>query len=235
MLTCHNLCLGYHKQGVLNHLNGNVAKGDLLALIGPNGAGKSTLLKTIMGLLPPISGESRFNLDRRNIAYLPQQSDLELGFPISVYELVAMGLWSKIGPFRRLTAAFRRQVLAAMEQLGIVHLKDKPIGSLSGGQKQRMLFARLMLQDSEFILLDEPFNNIDTTTTQLLLQLMQGWQQQGKTQIAVVHDLHLVQQYFSKTWLLSSSVCHLGNTQEVLNGPELQQAYLGLTTLKQAG
>ena len=160
----------------MHHITGEVARGDLLALVGPNGAGKSTLLKGIIGQLKPLAGSlSLDGLKRSDIAYLPQQIDIDRSFPITVFDAVAMGLWRDIGAWRGLDRERSLAVLEALHTLGLQDLGERSVGALSGGQFQRVLFARLLLQDAAIILLDEPFRAVDTKTVEDLLRLIGRW------------------------------------------------------------
>ena len=142
------------------------SSGELLAIVGPNGAGKSTLLKGIMGELKPLGGSlSLDGLTKSDIAYLPQQIEIDRSFPISVFDCVAMGLWRKIGAWRGLDAEREAEIVRALATVGLQDLGHRPVGALSGGQFQRVLFARLLLQDASLILLDEPFRAVDTKTS----------------------------------------------------------------------
>ncbi len=136
-------------------------------MVGPNGAGKSTLFKGIVGALKPLSGAiDRDGLDPHEIAYLPQTAEIDRTFPITVYDMVAMGLWRQAGPLRRHRHDEQRdRIEQALAAVGLTGFENRAIGTLSGGQMQRMLFARLLLQDARVIVLDEPFNAIDAKTS----------------------------------------------------------------------
>ena len=166
MLRFDNLTLGYDRHPAVHHLEAHIQPGSLTAVVGPNGAGKSTLLKGITGVLSPLDGKVTFGeLTRNDIAYLPQQSDIDRTFPMSVTDLVAMGLWREIGAFGSLGRRRKARVKEAIEAVGLSGLENRAIGALSGGQLQRALFARLLLQDAKLVLLDEPFSAIDGRTT----------------------------------------------------------------------
>ena len=161
-LAFEELTLGYDRHPAVHQLDGEVADGSLTAIVGPNGAGKSTLLKGVTGVLRPLAGQVRFGTcTRSDIAYLPQQSDIDRSFPITVVDLVAMGLWSEIGGLFGLRAAHRARIDDAISAVGLTGFESRIIGSLSGGQFQRALFARLLLQNAQLVLLDEPFTAID--------------------------------------------------------------------------
>ena len=224
-ITFRDLTLGYDRHPAVHHVTGDVAQGDLLALVGPNGAGKSTLLKGIIGELKPLSGSiERDGLTKSDIAYLPQQIDIDRSFPISVFDCVAMGLWRKIGIWRGLDATAKRKVADALTALGILDLANRPIGALSGGQFQRVLFARLLLQDSRLILLDEPFRAVDAKTVADLIRLIERWHEEGRTVIAALHDITQVKAHFPKTLLVAREAVAFGDTRKVLTPKNLAKA-----------
>ncbi len=224
MLRFDNLTLGYDRHPAVHHLNLDIPAGQLLAIVGPNGAGKSTLLKGIMGKLKPLQGQLQLNVAREQIAYLPQQSRIDRQFPISVTELVGMGLWRELGSFGRLTKGHRHRIEHALEAVGMQGFAARPIASLSGGQLQRTLFARLYLQNAQLILLDEPFNAIDSRTCQDLLQLLQHWHQQGRTILAVLHDNEQVRHHFPHSLLLARQLVAYGQTADVITQENWQRA-----------
>jgi len=216
-LTFQNLTLGYDRHPVVHHLDAKIAEGSLTTIVGPNGAGKSTLLKGVIGTLAPLEGRIALGgLGRDDIAYLPQQSDIDRSFPISVLDLVAMGLWREMGPFGRLRPRYRGRVAAAISAVGLTGFEDRAIGSLSGGQMQRVLFARLLLQDARLVLLDEPFTAIDARTMADLLGVVRRWHGEGRTVVAVLHDFETVRGHFPETLMLARELVAHGPTAEVL-------------------
>jgi zinc/manganese transport system ATP-binding protein len=224
-ISFHDLTLGYDRHPAVHHITGEVHRGDLLALVGPNGAGKSTLLKAIVGQLKPLSGSLTLDgLKRSDIAYLPQQIDIDRSFPITVFDAVAMGLWRQIGTWRGLDRRLNLAVLEAFATLGLQDLGDRSVGALSGGQFQRVLFARLLLQDAAIILLDEPFRAVDTKTVDDLLRLIHRWHGEGRTVIAALHDLDQVREHFPKTLLLAREVVAWGPTKQVLTAKNLAKS-----------
>jgi zinc/manganese transport system ATP-binding protein len=224
-ISFHDLTLGYDRHPAVHHITGEVDRGDLLALVGPNGAGKSTLLKGIIGQLKPLSGSLTLDgLKRSDIAYLPQQIDIDRSFPITVFDAVAMGLWHQIGTWRGLDRGLNLAVLEALATLGLQDLASRSVGALSGGQFQRVLFARLLLQDAAIILLDEPFRAVDTKTVDDLLRLIRRWHGEGRTVIAALHDLDQVRQHFPKTLLLAREVVAWGPTKQVLTAKNLAKS-----------
>jgi len=224
-VSFHNLTLGYDRHPAVHHINGEVARGDLLALVGPNGAGKSTLLKGMVGQLKPLSGSlSLDGLRRTDIAYLPQQIDIDRTFPITVFDAVAMGLWHDIGAWRGLDRSRSLGVRGALHTLGLQDLGERSVGALSGGQFQRVLFARLLLQDAAIILLDEPFRAVDTKTVEDLLRLIDRWHREGRTVVAALHDLDQVRAHFPNTLLLAREVVAWGPTRQVLTQKNLAKS-----------
>ena len=216
-ISLNNLTLGYDRHPAVHHVTGEVKEGELLALVGPNGAGKSTLLKGIMGELAPLDGSIDLHgLDRHEIAYLPQQIDIDRSFPVTVFDCVSMGLWREIGIWRGIDAQPKRAVAGALATLGLLDFADRVIGSLSGGQFQRVLFARLLLQDARLILLDEPFRAVDTKTIADLIVLIERWHEEGRTVIAALHDIEQVRTHFPQTLLIAREVVAWGPTQSVL-------------------
>jgi zinc/manganese transport system ATP-binding protein len=226
-MTAHvrfsDLTLGYDRHPAVHHLNGTVEEGALLAVVGPNGAGKSTLLKGIVGALPPLSGRLELgNLAAHDIAYLPQIAEIDRTFPISVYDMVATGLWKRAGVLGGLSA--HGAVEQAISTVGLTGFEQRPIGTLSGGQMQRMLFARVLLQDARMIVLDEPFNAIDVKTVGDLLTLVRRWHDEERTVMAALHDIALVEQHFPQTLLLAREPVAWGDTAQVLNAANLKKA-----------
>ena len=221
-----NLTVSYRRHPAVHHICGEFAPGSMWAVFGPNGAGKSTLLKAIMGLLKTSTGSVQWQgLARRDIAYLPQQSDIDRSQPISVYELAAMGLWYEIGFFGGTKPAQRERVHAALERVGMADFARRSIGQLSNGQFQRVLFARMLVQDAKFLLLDEPFNAVDARTTYELLEVLrQCHQNEGRAVIAVLHDYEQVRAYFPHTFLIAREKIASGATADVLTEGYLKQS-----------
>ena len=217
-----DLTLGYDRHPAVHHINGEVRRGELLAIVGPNGAGKSTLLKGIMGELSPLSGTLKLDgLTKSDIAYLPQQIEIDRSFPISVFDCVAMGLWRKIGALRGLDGEREAEVARALATVGLQDLGHRPVGALSGGQFQRVLFARLLLQDASLILLDEPFRAVDTKTIADLVALILHWHEEGRTVLAALHDMEQVRAHFPTTLLVAREIVAWGETRKVLTPANL--------------
>lgn len=196
MITLDNLQAGYRRQAVTPVINGQFAAGSMTALVGANGSGKSTLLKTLAGLLPPVAGRFQLLLPPTAIGWLPQQSEIERQFPITVFDLVAMGCWQRSGWFAGIGRQLRQEIMQNLQRVKMADFADAQPGMLSGGQLQRVLFARLLMQQASLLLLDEPFTGIDSQTIELLLDLLVARHRQGCTLIVVLHDLNMVDSWF---------------------------------------
>jgi zinc/manganese transport system ATP-binding protein len=224
-LRFSNLTLGYERHPAVHHLDGEVAKGSLLAVVGPNGAGKSTLFKGIVGTLRPLTGRiERNGLTVRDIAYLPQIADIDRTFPINVYDMVAMGLWRRAGVFGGIGRNERDHVETAITAVGLTGFEDRPIATLSGGQMQRTLFARLLLQNADLIVLDEPFNAVDAKTAADLIALIERWHHEERTVLAALHDLDLVKRRFPEALLLARAPVAWGKTPDVITPENMLRA-----------
>jgi zinc/manganese transport system ATP-binding protein len=152
-LTFSDLTLGYNSHPAIHHLDGTIRQGSLTAVVGANGSGKSTLMKGIVGVLKPMAGMV-VRAPGVRAAYLPQQSELDRSFPARVVDLVSLGLWPRRGLLGRYTREDRDSVSQALMAVGLGGFEKRPIDTLSGGQLQRTLFARVLLQDADLILLD---------------------------------------------------------------------------------
>jgi zinc/manganese transport system ATP-binding protein len=223
-LRFRDLTLGYDRHPAVHHLTGAVEEGVMLAVVGPNGAGKSTLFKGILGLLAPLSGAIDRGLGIRDIAYLPQMAEIDRSFPINVYDLVAMGAWRRIGAFGAIRKIERDRIHGAIATVGLTGFERRPIAGLSGGQMQRVLFARLLLQDSRLIVLDEPFNAIDDRTVSDLIVLVRRWHGEHRTVLAALHDMNLVRRHFPQTLLMAREPIAWGETGLVLTPENLIKA-----------
>ncbi|MBV6272606.1 ABC transporter ATP-binding protein [Alcaligenaceae bacterium CGII-47] len=217
--------LGWRERIAVRDASGRFASGSLTAVVGPNGAGKSTLIKGIMGRLSPLKGTIQLGPGvSHQIACLPQAAELDLSFPISTFDLVALGAWHRLGAWRGVDDEGLDAIEAALHRVGLAGFSHLPIEALSGGQLQRALFARLMLREAQVILLDEPFAAVDRATTEDLLALLHTWHAQGRTIIAVLHDLDMVRAYFPQTLLLAGQVVEWGATEQVLSTENLHLA-----------
>lgn len=224
LASVRELSVRYQGTEALSGIDGQFERGGLYAVVGANGAGKSTLLKAMLGLVPLAGGTVELHLPRARIAYLPQQCEIERGFPMLARDCVLLGAWQRLGLLARVPADLQARVDHALAAVGMAQLAQRPIGALSAGQFQRLLFARLMVQDAELLLLDEPFNAIDAATTTLLLSLIHEWHRQGRTVVAVLHDHAQVRAHFPQAVLLARRLLAWGDTQHVLGADHLARA-----------
>jgi zinc/manganese transport system ATP-binding protein len=209
----------------VHHVTGRFLPGSLTAIVGPNGAGKSTLLGALSGQLQAAEGSIQFGQAQKcELAYLPQQSSIDREFPIRVVDVVLLGAWRELKSFNRVTALMRMHATEALAAVGLVGFERRLIGELSVGQLQRVLFARLLMQDAPIILLDEPFNALDTLTADDLLQVVLNWHRQARTVIAVLHDMNMVLAHFPQTLLLAREVIAWGESAQVLAPENLARA-----------
>lgn len=217
MIEIHHLCVRYGELVALQDVDGAIAPGTSLAVVGPNGGGKSTLLKAIAGVVKPCDGHVHV---QGRVAYLPQQSSVDRNVPITVSELVSFGLWRETGWFGAVGPAQRARIEDALATVGLAAFARRRIDALSAGQLQRALFARLLLDEAEIVLLDEPFTAMDAATSAQLAALFAQWQHQGRTVIAALHDLGEVRQYFPETLVVAGRKLAWGKTDAVLT-PDL--------------
>lgn len=221
-IRLHDLTVAFDRLPAVHHLTGAFEPGSLTAVIGPNGAGKSTLLKAIVGILRPAEGRVEL-APPGDIAYLPQQAEIDRSFPISVLDTVLLGFWRRIGWRRAVTSPMLDEAYRAVAAVGLGGLEHRLVGSLSIGQSQRMLFARILLQDAPLILLDEPFAAIDTSTTADLLKIVERWHAEGRTVLAVLHDFRQVREHFPAALMLARESIAWGPTDEVLTPQNLRR------------
>lgn len=224
MVTLDNLTVSYRQHPALHHVSGQFESGSLTAVIGPNGSGKSTLLKSIMSLLPVSGGQVTVSTPRSRMAYLPQLTEIDRSFPINVHDCVLLGCWANVGAWGGVDASQLMRISQALHTVGLEGFETRPIGSLSSGQFQRVLFARVLVQDADLILLDEPFNAMDSKTTAALLSLIRQWHLQQRTVIAVLHDDRQVRAHFPQTLLLAREVVAWGETAAVMTEKNMHRA-----------
>ena len=224
-VTLTNLSAGYDRHPVVHHVGGVFTDASMTAVIGPNGGGKSTLVKALAGFMPLMTGAIDFNgIKPDEIAYLPQQFEIDRTFPISVIDVVTLGHWPRLGALGRVQKLHKEEALKALAQVDMAAFADRPIISLSTGQWQRVLFARLSLQRAKLILLDEPFAAIDGRTTHDLIHVLEHWRQQGATIICVMHDFHLVRDHFPQTLVLARDLIAWGDTRDAMQDKNLARA-----------
>ena len=218
-----NLTVAYGENIALEDLNLNIEVGSLMALVGPNGAGKSTLIKTILKFLKQITGEIKINA--KTLAYVPQRNSVDWDFPTTLFDVVEMGCYGRVGLFKRVSKEEKQKVLKALEQVGMLEFKDRQISELSGGQQQRAFIARALVQEADIYLMDEPFQGVDSTTEKSIVEILKKLKSEGKTIIVVHHDLQTVPTYFESVALINKAVIVSGKVSEVFTQENIDVTY----------
>ncbi|MCT2159871.1 metal ABC transporter ATP-binding protein [Granulicatella adiacens] len=240
LITIKNVGVSYAMQPqVLKDCNATIEGPTITGIIGPNGAGKSTLLKAILGLIQSsgeilIDGEPTKKVLQK-IAYVEQKSQIDFTFPITIRECVALGRTVKKKPLQRLTKEDWEKVDAAIEEVGLTDLASRQIGALSGGQFQRVLLARCMVQEAQYIFLDEPFVGIDMLSEKVIMTIIRKWKEEGKTILMVNHDLSKVKEYFDQVILVKHAIVASGKTEDVFIKKYLDDVYGGSVYIPQGG
>lgn len=228
----HQVSVAYGRHVILEDLSFAVPHGSQVAVVGPNGAGKSTLFKALVGLLPLRSGQilihgQPLGYHHDCVAYVPQREEVDWRFPVTAADVVMMGRYGR-GRWRQRTSKRDSElVMNALEQLGIRHLAERPIGELSGGEQQRVFLARALAQEPHILLMDEPFTGVDLTTQQTALELLEQLRQQQVTVLVSTHDLTLASNHFDKVLLLNRRLVLYGTPAEVFTPQALSQAFRG--------
>ena len=231
-IEVEDLTLAYEEKPVLWDIDLHVPEGILMAIVGPNGAGKTTLIKSILGLLTPAAGKVRiygrsYREQRHLVAYVPQRGSVDWDFPTSVLDVVMMGRYGSLGWLRRPGLKERALALEALNKVGMSHLAHRQISQLSGGQQQRTFLARALVQDAQVYFMDEPFQGVDATTERAIVDLLKALRAQGKTVVAVHHDLQTVPEYFDWVTLLNVRRIASGPVTDVFTDENLRRAYGG--------
>ena len=237
----HDLTVSYQKKPVLWNIDMTLPKGALIGIIGPNGAGKSTLIKAAMGLLPLASGyvrifdESLENI-RHKVSYVPQRETVDWDFPTSVFDVVLMGCYAKLGLLSRPRQADKEMAANCLRKVGMEAYTNRQISQLSGGQQQRVFLARALAQEADLYFMDEPFAGVDAATEAAILAIMHEMTAKGKTVIVVHHDLQSAAEFFDWIVLLNMRLVASGPIDSVFNNQLLQETYGGkLTVLAEVG
>ena len=229
-LHVHGAVVSLGSTRVLDGINVELDPGGSVALIGPNGAGKSTLIKAILGLLPLVGGSitvlGRSPAEARiDVAYVPQIDDLDPHFPVSVLGVVLMGRYRRIGWFRRPDKHERAIAMNALETVGLAERAKDRFGVLSGGQRQRVLVARAVAQEAKLLLLDEPFNGVDSTTQSVLLDVLDRLRADGTALVMSTHDLAVAHLACKDCLLLNRHQVAFGPVADVLTDDLLRETY----------
>ena len=222
-IEIRNLTVAYGENIALENLNLDVEAGSLMALVGPNGAGKSTLIKTILKFLKQITGEIKIN--GKTLAYVPQRNSVDWDFPTTLFDVVEMGCYGRVGLFKRVNKEEKQKVLKAIEQVGMLDFKDRQISELSGGQQQRAFIARALVQEADIYLMDEPFQGVDSTTEKSIVDILKKLKSEGKTILVVHHDLQTVPTYFESVTFINKTVIASGKVKEVFTQENIDKTY----------
>jgi manganese/zinc/iron transport system ATP- binding protein len=238
-LVLSDVTVGYEDKNILEHISLTIEQGISVGIAGPNGAGKTTLIKTLVNILPLVSGSisilgTAHTTSTSKLAYVPQRSCVDWNFPATVFDMVLMGTYKRLGWFARPgKAEYDRayQALAAVELSGHA---DTPLWQLSGGQQQRAFIARALAQEADVYVLDVPFNGIDEHAQSIILRLFKALQHQGKTILVVHHDLQTVAEQFDYLLLLNKKIVAYGKTETILTPHYICAAYNNQTLFTNA-
>ncbi len=229
-LEINDLTVAYHSKPVLWDIDLHVPQGVLMGIVGPNGAGKSTLIKAALDLIPRAAGDVQFYGQpyahvRHRVGYVPQRGSVDWDFPTSVLDVVMMGLYGRLGWFKRPAKPERDLAMRALEQVGLAGLAHRQISQLSGGQQQRTFLARALVQDADIYFMDEPFAAVDAVTERAIVALLQELRARHKTVIVVHHDLQTVADYFDWVTLLNIEIIASGPVADVFTEANLRDTY----------
>lgn len=229
-MKIQGLTIAYKQKVAIDNVTLQIASGKLTGIVGPNGAGKSTLLKGMMGLIPREEGQvtledKPLSYWRKKIAYVPQRSEVDLTFPITVFDMVLLGTYPALGLIKRPGKKEKQLALDALEQVEMTGFLKRQIGELSGGQLQRIFIARALAQHAEIFFLDEPFAGIDMTSEALIMKLLKKLRDNGKTIVVVHHDFHKVAAYFDDIILLNKKLVAHGPVEQTFTEDKIKFAY----------
>ncbi|MEJ6400036.1 metal ABC transporter ATP-binding protein [Nicoliella lavandulae] len=230
MLKIRNLSVSYGNTPVFSNLSLDVRPGKITGIIGPNGAGKSTMIKAVLGLIKAQSGTSEYNGQpiknvKKKIAYVEQRKDLDLAFPINVFDLVLTGSYGRLGLFKSPGKTEKQAAQSALEQVKMQDFADRQFGNLSGGQLQRVFVARAILQQADIVILDEPFVGIDLQSETAIMDILKQWRDQNKTILVVHHDLNKVSNYFDDLIIMNHGIVAAGPVDQVYNPENMSKAF----------
>jgi manganese/zinc/iron transport system ATP- binding protein len=231
-LAVSGLTVAYHEKPVLWNVDYVAPEHGLIAVVGPNGAGKSTFIRAVLGLVPTLAGEVRIwgkpiARQRHLVAYVPQRTAVDWDFPTTALDVVAMGLYGRIGWLRPVRRRHLEEARACLAEVGLVDFADRQIGQLSGGQQQRVFLARALAQDAMLYLMDEPFAGVDAATERAIVTTLRELQARGRTVLCVHHDLQTAPDYFDHVLILNLRRIAAGPMAEAFTLDHLQRAYGG--------
>ena len=240
-LLIEDVTVAYHHRPVLWNIDYQAPSGKLIAIIGPNGSGKTTLIKATLDLVPRAAGQvlifgEPYRQQRHRVGYVPQRTSVDWDFPVSALDVVAMGMYRKIGWLRPVSRKYRDAAKQALDRVGMVDFASRQINQLSGGQQQRVFLARALAQNADLYFMDEPFAGVDAATERAIVDILRQLRESGKTVIAVHHDLQTVHEYFDEVVLLNMRLIAAGPTADVFTPDNLRKTYGGkLALLDQLG
>lgn len=226
-ITCKDLTLGYDGRPVAENLTFTVSAGDYLCVVGENGSGKSTLIKTLLKLIPPISGTVEYSdgITPNSIGYLPQQTLIQRDFPASVREIVTSGCLSGMGFRPFYGEAEKKRAAESMERMGITDLARKSYRDLSGGQQQRVLFARALCAADKMLLLDEPVSGLDPRVTIEMYKTVKELNDGGMAIVMISHDIPSAVKYASHILHVGYKPLFFGRTEDYVES-DIAAAFL---------
>lgn len=235
LVELHEVSVILNQKPILWDIDVSFSAGKLIAIVGPNGAGKSTLIKTILGLIPKAHGDIQifgesYSPKKMNVGYIPQKEQVDFTFPITVKEVVIMGLFRERKLFVPLSTSQKERVEQALFEVGLSDFSDRQIGALSGGQQQRVFMARALAQNAPLYFMDEPFSGVDVASEEKILQTLKEMKNTGKTVIAVHHDLSTVKNNFDEVLVLNIRKLAFGPVA-LLTDELIAQAFGGRPTL----
>lgn len=237
-IEVNGLSVAYHEKRVLSNIYLKIESGLIYGLIGPNGAGKSTLFKCILQQVDINTGEvlifgSKETKMLQRIAYVPQKDEVDWQFPAIVEDVVMMGRY----PYKKWHEFINKQdrdiAHQALEEMGILQLRNKQIGELSGGQQQRVFLARALCQQSDILLMDEPFVGVDAKTEERIIQILKKLAAQNKTILVVHHDLDSVMNYFDRVIMINQRLIAYGDTSVAFTKENISKTYSSQSVLLQ--
>ena len=226
------LTVSYDQKPAVFSVDATIEAGKMTAIVGPNGAGKSTLLKAALGIIRPLSGQVTLMgrpvaQEMHRIAYVPQRASVDWDFPVRVIDVIEMGMFRKTGLLGRLSRADRAHAMSCLGRVGMTDFANRQIGQLSGGQQQRVFLARALAQNADLYLLDEPFAGVDAATEKAIITVLKSLRAEGRTVVAVHHDLTTVPEYFDNVLLLNVRKIAEGPVATAFTEENLQAAYGG--------
>lgn len=229
-IEVQHLHVSYYGKEVIHDISFSIDRGRLVGIIGPNGAGKSTLIKAILGLIPKDQGNVKafgkpMKEVRKKIAYVPQRSQIDWDFPITVRDTVLLGTFPRLGLFRRPKKADRQWAEQCLAKVDMKEFSKRQIGELSGGQQQRVFLARALAQRAQLFFLDEPFVGIDVASEKTIIDILKQLRDDGKTVFVVHHDLAKVEDYFDELILLNKKLIQSGPVEDVFQQEFMMEAY----------